>query len=102
MDDDNPEVITTENGLSVSGNLLYSNVSSVIAKGIKQLESHNADSIVIDLSQVNKIDSAGITLFLAWRRLCEAKGKSFRINAAQEQPRSLITTNKMHLVLNIS
>ncbi len=102
MDDEKPRIITTENGLSVSGNLLFSNVSLTLLKGIKELESHKADSIVLDLSQVEKIDSAGITLLLAWRRLCESRDKPFEIIAMQEQPRSLITANKMHTVLNVS
>lgn len=98
-----PTMITvTEKGLSLKGSLLFSTVSSILSEGCSLLENHNSDSINIDMSSVDKIDSAGISLLLAWRRLCDTSSKKLQIIGAQEQAISLITTNKLEYLLNIS
>jgi ABC-type transporter Mla MlaB component len=99
---DTISVNTIEDGLTLKGRLLFSTVSSVLREGGSLLENHKADSINIDMSGVEKIDSAGITLLLAWKRLCDANNKKFHINHAQKQVISLITTNKLEGLLNLS
>lgn len=94
-------VTFTEKGIRLSGELVFSTVSQVMKEGCLHLENHKADSIIIDLSEVKKIDSAGITLLLAWKRLCDMVNKNFQVNGSQEQATSLITTNKLHKILNL-
>ncbi|MEE9309449.1 MAG: STAS domain-containing protein [Cocleimonas sp.] len=96
----------TDAGLKLDGNLLFSTVSPVLNEGeslLKNtfLDDDKTDSINIDLSGVDKIDSAGISLLLAWKRLCERANKQFQIVSANRQAISLITTNKLEKLLNI-
>ena len=94
-------IITTDKGVDLVGNLTFSTVSSVLAEGYKLLESHQADAVNINLADVKKIDSAGITLLLEWKRSCDKNNKNYQVVGAQEQLVSLITTNKMQSILNL-
>jgi len=95
-------VVVTEKGIKLQGNLLFSTVASVLPESCSLLESHTADSLAIDMSGIDKIDSAGITLLLAWKRLCDAHNKKFQIVGAKKQAVSLITTNKLERLLDIN
>ncbi len=95
-------VIVTNNGVDLKGNLTFSAVSSVLSEGCKLLESHQADSVNINLADVKKIDSAGIALLLEWKRLCDRNNKSYQVVGAQKQAISLITTNKVQGILHLS
>ena len=94
-------VIATDKGVDLKGSLVYSTVSSVLSEGCKLLENHQTDSISINLADVKRIDSAGITLLLEWKRLCDKNNKSYQVVGAQAQAVSLITTNKMQGVLSL-
>jgi phospholipid transport system transporter-binding protein len=91
-----------ENDLSLRGNLLFSTISSILTVGCKMIENNKADTITIDMSEVEKIDSAGIALLLAWKRLCDANNKKYRLKGASQQVISLINTNKLEKILNLS
>jgi len=96
-------VTKTEGGISLKGNILFSTVSSVLYEACTHLE-HNieiskTDLIVVDISAVEKIDSSGISLLLAFKRLCDSHHKIIHISGAQPQAISLITTNKLHKIL---
>lgn len=101
MENSQVKVNLTDKGISLAGNLIFSTVSDVLQQGSTHLENHQANEISINLSEVNKIDSSGIALLLGWKRLCDSQNKSYAIEAAQDQATSLITTNKMHQVLNL-
>ncbi len=94
-------VSTSDKGVDLVGSLVYSTVASILSEGGKHLENHQADSISINLSKLERIDSAGITLLLDWKRLCDKQNKKFQVVGAQAQATSLITTNKMQGVLNL-
>lgn len=94
-------VITTDKGIDLKGSLVYSTISSVLSEGCKLLEKHQTDSVSINLDDVKRIDSAGITLLLEWKRLCDKNNKSFHVVGANEQAISLITTNKMQDILSL-
>jgi len=95
-------ITATDKGIDLKGSLTFSTISSVLSEGRKFLENHQADSVTIDLSNVKRIDSAGIALLLEWKRLCDKKNKRYQVVEAQEQAISLITTNKMQGALNLS
>ena len=90
-----------ENDVCLRGNLLFSTVSSILTVGCTMIANHKADTITIDMSEVEKIDSAGIALLLAWKRLCDANNKKYRLKGASQQVISLISTNKLEGILNL-
>ncbi len=90
-----------DNGVSLKGDLLYSTVSYVFTQGRAMLENHNAFAIAIDMSEVEKIDSAGIALLLAWKRLCDENNKNYQLKGTSQQATSLINTNNLEAVLNL-
>ncbi len=92
----------TEEGFNLSGELTFSTVSSVLDKANSHINNLQANPIVIDFLKLDKIDSAGIALLLAWKRSCETNNKKLQINNAQKQAVSLIKTNKLHTLLEIS
>ena len=62
------KVIKSEQGMSVSGMLVFSSVADLLEKGNECLKQHQSDSLVIDCNAMDRIDSAGIALLLEWRR----------------------------------
>ncbi len=98
----NATVSLLDNGVSLSGNLLFSTVSSILAVGGKMIDSHKSASIVIDMSKVAKIDSAGIALLLDWKRLCDTHNKKYQLKDVSQQSLSLINTNKLKAMLNLA
>ena len=94
-------ISTLENGVILRGNLLYSTVAPILTIGSEMIQNHKADVIAIDMSEVVKIDSAGIALLLAWKRLCDKNNKKYQLEGASQQAVSLISTNKLEKLLNL-
>ncbi len=95
-------IVCTEEGFNLCGELSFSNASVVLKKAKAHFDDIQVNSVTIDLSKLEKIDSAGIAVLLAWKRLSNIKNKKLHIINAQEQIVSLIKTNKLHSVLNIA
>ena len=95
-------VNATKKGIDLKGSLVFSTVSNLLSEGNQQLKQHQAESIQIDLSDVERVDSAGIALLLEWKRLCDKQDKTYKIVGAQSQIASLITTNKMQGLLGLA
>ena len=94
-------IAQTEEGISFDGDLVFSTVASVLPDGCHYIEIHEAEIIIINLLKVKKIDSAGIAMLIAWKRLCDTKNKNFMIIGAQPQVVSLITANKLQEILQL-
>lgn len=88
------QVSSSEKGLQLQGELTFETVSSVLSEGNALLESHK-DPITINLEGVNRIDSAGISLLLEWKRICDNKNKTFLVEGMQKQATSLIKTYQL-------
>ena len=99
---ENIPISYSEDGFNLSGELTFSTASTVLDKANSHLANLKTDTVTLDLSKLDKIDSAGITLLLAWKRSCETINKKLQINNTQKQAVSLIKTNKLGAVLNIS
>jgi len=95
-------ITPSDRGVDLSGSLVYSTVSSILSTACKHLENHQSDSISIDLSKVEKIDSAGIALLLDWKRYCDKNNKKFKIVGAQANATSLITANKLQSIFDLN
>jgi phospholipid transport system transporter-binding protein len=90
-----------KDGVNLEGNLLFSTVSSILTMGAKMIDNHQAGAVEINMSAVDKIDSAGIALLLDWKRLCDAQNKKYQLTHVSKQALSLIKTNKLEALLNL-
>ncbi len=75
------EVITlATGGYQIKGDLTFSNInkSSVNIFDLRQVDANNPSIIDIDLSQLGKIDSAGLALLIEWIKLFRLHKKELR------------------------
>jgi len=95
-------VESTENGLQLSGSLVFSNVSELLGQGTSELEvlqNSKIDTLIIDCKEISRIDSAGIALLIEWKRWCNNHKKKCLINGLPSQAKSLIETYRLQQVL---
>lgn len=88
-----------EKGFGIHGNLAFLNVSDLVKKGNKLINQLDVNTVQIDLSDVERIDSAGIALLLAWKRECLSAKKTCQLQGASQQAISLIETYQLQSVL---
>ena len=88
-----------EKGFCIHGNLVFLSVSDLLAKGNEQISQLDVDTVQIDLSGIERIDSAGIALLLAWKRECLSVKKNCQFQGATPQAMSLIETYQLQSVL---
>jgi ABC-type transporter Mla MlaB component len=61
------------NKLSLTGCLVFDTVLTIYQSGIDYLEKYPLPELEIDLSQVEKSDSSGLSIFLGWMRVAQKK-----------------------------
>ena len=72
------ETLLEGTGLTVKGNCLIQELEPLV-KSLGELVESDRNSIQIDLSNVESIDTAGIQLLASCRNSALARGKSFSI-----------------------
>lgn len=92
-------VVSEENDNDVSvielnGRLDAGSAKSVLA-GIKELVKRNRLKIILDMSGVEFIDSAGVGILLASYRAVDAKGGALKICAIQNQVESIFSLTRL-------
>jgi len=92
-------VSLTGQELKLHGSLVYSTVSGLLAMSHELLQKAIPDSITINLSEVDKIDSAGVALLVEWQRYCQQQQKTCHFFGLNEQAVSLIETYKLNDIL---
>lgn len=65
------------------------------------LKEEGFRNIVIDLSQVEFVDSSGLSSILVGNRICKEAGGTFAICDLQEQVQKLIKISQLENILNI-
>ena len=70
-----------ENVLSLHGELTLDNVASTWRESRNLL---NGQVDVVDLSDVSRVDSAGLALLLEWQAEAKSNNRELRFNAAPE------------------
>ena len=66
-------------GLVVKGHCLLSELTSPY-KSLNEMLNSDRNSIILDLSKVETIDTAGLQLLLACRKSALENGKTFQLN----------------------
>ena len=86
--------IKNESGYALQGSLNYDSVSDLIHQrlALADFESNHVD---INCQQLDRIDSAGIALFIQWQRECESNNKTLRFLNLSLQVTSLLKANQL-------
>jgi len=85
----------TEQGLALAGDLVYKTVPDLVQLGETALTNHSSSEVIINCSEVKRLDSAGVSLLLEWTRFCTENNKSITLVGFPQQARSLIETFKL-------
>jgi len=85
----------TKTGLQVDGPLTFNTVSTVLKSGKETINKRQGHSLILNLENVERIDSAGISLLLEWKRYSALNNKTFSLEGMQKQVISLIKTYKL-------
>jgi len=72
--------------LAISGPLTMATVSALLPAGVVHLESGDMQ---VDLSRVDLVDSAAVSLLLGWLRAAQQRGRQLRIAGMPEALSSL-------------
>ena len=83
------ETLLEGTGLTVKGNCLIQELEPLV-KSLGELVESDRNSIQIDLSNVESIDTAGIQLLASCRNSALARGKSFSIALMSEPVREAL------------
>ena len=83
------ETLLEVTGLTVKGNCLIQELEPLV-KSLVELVESDRNSIQLDLSNVESIDTAGIQLLASCRNSALARGKSFSIALMSEPVREAL------------
>ena len=90
------KITKSEQGMEISGALVFASVSDLLEQGNQQLKQHQDEStFVINCKAMDRIDSAGIALLIEWQRQCKDKNKTCRFEALPKQAKALIEAYKL-------
>ena len=76
----------TDERIMPQGDVTMETVSALLAQGLQQL---NKADLVVDLSQVQAIDSAAVSMLLAWQRAAQSGQRALQIANLPENLLSL-------------
>ncbi len=87
-----------ESMYALSGDLVYSTVPEFV-KSEQALFSLLVNDVVVDCSALKRVDSAGLSLLLEWKRECQKQQKQCSFESLPSQAVSLIETFKLKALL---
>ena len=91
---DRPHVLPLEGDIDL-------HVSPVVTEALDAMIKKKPERIVIDLSRVTYIDSAGIAVLILAMQEVEAYGGKFFLSGLQETLRSIFETSRLERVFRI-
>tara|TARA_B100000945_G_scaffold192806_1_gene154826 strand:- start:912 stop:1202 length:291 start_codon:yes stop_codon:yes gene_type:complete len=83
------ETLLEGTGLTVKGNCLIQELDPLV-KSLSEMVESDRNSIQLDLSNVETIDTAGIQLLASCRNSALARGKTFRISSMSDSVRDAL------------
>lgn len=93
------QLLSIEQGLTLDGELVFSTLSDISKESKTMIKNHENNSLLIDCTKLDRVDSAGIALMVEWKRWCKEINKPCRIVGIQPQVSALIDTYKLNKVL---
>ena len=91
------ETLLEGTGLTVKGNCLIQELEPLV-KSLGELVESDRNSIQIDLSNVESIDTAGIQLLASCRNSALIMGKTFIIQSMSEKVREALQISGLHQI----
>ena len=88
-------------GLVIKGHCLLSELTSLY-KSLSEMLNSDRNSIILDLSKVEIIDTAGLQLLLACRKSALEKGKTFKLNPVSTSVKNSFKILGCQSILEIS
>ena len=76
--------------LQLSGQMLYDNATESLQAGEQSLSQLSGD-VRLDCSQLERLDTAGVAVLLAWLRGCQARSQKMVVTGLPPQAAALIT-----------
>ena len=83
------EILLEGTGLTVKGNCLIKEIEPLV-KSLGELVESDRNSIQLDLSNVDSIDTAGIQLLASCRNTALSRGKTFSIVSMSDSVRDAL------------
>jgi len=80
----------TEDALVLSGRLTMSTVPAIYESGLKVLAEKD---VLVDLSRVETVDSAAVSMLLGWSRVAQARQGALRVAG---MPAALLTLANLY------
>jgi len=93
------QLIKTKQGIQLSGDFVFANMSALIKEVNLLLETHSDNQLSLLCHNISRIDSAGIAFFIEMKRWCKQQQKELNIQGLPQQAQSLIKTYKLGNVL---
>lgn len=84
----------------LSGQLTYDNAHASVAAGETLLKDH-PQRLVLDFSDVDRVDTAGIAVILSWTRYAQKNKQSLVVQGLPEQALALIQNSGLSNLLPI-
>ena len=91
------EIILEGTGITVKGNCLIQELE-LLVKSLGELVESDRNSIQLDLSKVESIDTAGIQLLASCRNSSLARGKTFSIVSMSDSVREALQITGLHKI----
>ena len=85
----------------LAGQLIYDNARTSVAAGETLLRAHEC-KLVLDFSQVDRVDTAGIAVILSWTRLAQKNKQSLSVKGLPAQALALIQNSGLTTLLPIT
>ncbi|MFA6971178.1 MAG: STAS domain-containing protein [Gallionella sp.] len=79
-------ITKTGDSLILSGRLTMSTVPALYQTGLQHLAS---EDLLVDLSKVEAVDSAAVSMLLGWSRVAQSKNRSLRVTGLPDALLSL-------------
>ena len=92
------EIILEGTGITVKGNCLIQELE-LLVKSLGELVESDRNSIQLDLSKVESIDTAGIQLLASCRNSSLARGKTFSIVSMSDSVINTLHVTGLHKII---
>ena len=94
------KAIKSEQGIILSGALVYASVSRILEQAKGFFKQHKSESFVVDCTSMDRIDSAGIALLLEWHRKSTNINSKCRFVGLSKQAQALVDAYHLKAVIS--
>ena len=91
------EILLEGTGITIKGNCLIHELE-LLVKSLGEMVESDRNSIQLDLSNVESIDTAGIQLLASCRNTALARGKTFSIISMSDSVRDALQITGLHKI----